>query len=58
MRFCAREGQGRPGPVKNMHWGDAADVVFTLLFSPIVYIFVTRAPVFATLVFSSLLISG
>jgi hypothetical protein len=41
-----------------MHWGDAADFVFTLLISPVVYLFVTRAPVFATLVFSSLLVSG
>lgn len=58
MMFCAREGYGRPGPVKKMHWGDVADVVFTLLFSPVVYVFVTRAPVLSTLVFSSLIVSG
>jgi hypothetical protein len=41
-----------------MYWRDLGDLVLVILFSPGVYVFITRVPVFATLVFSSLLISG
>jgi hypothetical protein len=58
MMFCGREGQGRPGTGKKMRWSDVADIVLIALFSPVVYVFVTRAPVLTSLVFSSLLISG
>jgi hypothetical protein len=50
--------QGRSGVGKKMRWGDVADIVLTALFSPVVYVFVTRAPVLTSIVFSSLLVSG
>jgi len=37
---------------------DLTDVVLTIFVSPLVWLFVTRAPVLATLLFSSVLISG
>ena len=56
--FCARESRGGPGPYKKMNWKDLGDIVLTVLLSPVIYVFVTRAPVSSSLVFSSLLISG
>lgn len=37
---------------------DLTDLVFTVLVSPLVWLLVTRAPVLATLVFSSVLITA
>ena len=37
---------------------DLTDLVFTILISPLVWLLVTRAPVLATLVFSSVLITA
>ena len=56
--FCAREGRGGSGEGKKMNSRDLGDIVLTVLLSPVVYVFVTRLPVFAALVFSSLIISG
>ena len=56
--FCAREGLSRSGPYKKMNWKDLGDIVLTVLLSPVIYVFVTRAPALAAVVFSSLLISG
>ena len=56
--FCGREGQGRSGPVKKMNWKDLGDIVLVILLSPVVYVFITRAPALAAVVFSSLLVSG
>jgi hypothetical protein len=56
--FCAREGQGRPGPVKKMRWADLTDITLAVLVSPFVWLLVTRAPVLATIVFSSVLITA
>jgi hypothetical protein len=58
MMFCARDGAGPARVGKKMRWGDVADIVLTALFSPVVYVFVTRAPVLTSIVFSSLLVSG
>jgi hypothetical protein len=43
---------------KNMYWRDLGDLVLVILLSPVVYVFVTRLPALAAVVFSSLLISG
>ena len=43
---------------KSMYWRDLGDLVLVILLSPAIYVFVTRAPAFAAVVFSSLLISG
>lgn len=56
--FCAREGLSRSGPYKKMRWSDVGDIVLVILLSPVIYVFVTRAPALAAVVFSSLLISG
>ena len=50
--------RGRSGVGKKMRWSDVADIVLIALFSPVVYVFVTRAPVLTSLIFSSLLVSG
>ena len=50
--------RARAKPVKNMYWKDLGDLVLVILLSPAVYVFVTRLPAFAAVVFSSLLISG
>lgn len=41
-----------------VHTADLTDIVLALFLSPLVYLFVTSWPVLATLVFSSLLVSG
>ena len=41
-----------------MYWKDLGDLVLVVLLSPVVYVFVTRLPAFAAVVFSSLLVSG
>jgi hypothetical protein len=56
--FCAREGQGRPGLVKKMRTADLTDITLAVLVSPVVWLLVTRAPVLATILFSSVLITG
>lgn len=43
---------------KNMYWRDLTDLVLVIIFSPVVYLFVTSAPALAAVVFSSLLVSG
>lgn len=48
----------RAEPTKNMYWRDLGDLVLTILLSPAIYVFVTRLPALAAVVFSSLLISG
>jgi hypothetical protein len=48
----------RAKPAKNMYWRDLGDLVLIILLSPVVYVFVTRLPALAAVVFSSLLISG
>ena len=50
--------RARTNRTKNMRWRDLGDVVLVILLSPAVYVFVTNAPAFASVVFSSLLISG
>ena len=58
MMFCAREGRGGTGPVQEMNWKDLGDIVLVILLSPVLYVFITRAPALAAVVFSSLLVSG
>jgi len=58
MMLCGQEGHGSTGPTKNMYWRDLGDLVLVILLSPVVYVFVTNAPAFAAVVFSSLLVSG
>jgi hypothetical protein len=50
--------RARADTAKKMYWSDLGDIVLVILLSPVVYVFVTRAPAFAAVVFSSLLISG
>jgi len=58
MMFCGREGEARVKTAKNMYWKDLGDLVLVILVSPAVYVFLTRLPAFAAVVFSSLLITG
>ena len=43
---------------KKMDWKDLGEIVLVILLSPVVYVFVTRAPALSAVVFSSLLVSG
>ena len=43
---------------KHMYQRDLTDIALVILVAPVVYVFVTRAPVFAALIFSSLLVAG
>ena len=60
MMFCAREGQADDhAPTKHMsRRTDITDVFIAFLVSPFVWLLVTRAPVLATIVFSSVLITA
>jgi hypothetical protein len=59
MMFCGHEAEGPvPSHEKKMYWKDLGDLVLVVLLSPVVYVFVTRLPAFAAVVFSSLLVSG
>lgn len=56
---CTPGAGGRPSTSPNMNIkADLIEVLVTLVLSPIVYIFLTRAPVTASVVFSSLVVSG
>lgn len=56
MMLCARGREWAGAPRQNMP-ADLIDIGLALLLSPIVWVFVTRAPVLSTFIFSSLLVS-
>ena len=59
--LCVHGGPGGDHGVSKTYMPlkvDLTDIVLTIFVSPLVWLFVTRAPVLATIVFSSVLITA
>lgn len=57
MMLCVRDGRTGEGKAK-IRMPDLTDIVCAVFISPCIWLLVTRAPVLATVIFSSALITA